>query len=115
MIGLKLAIDFGERFQSVLLADTPDLMPLSGSYPPPPQRLSSAERISDIAPSLAGDEAALGVVAEDRDELCAIVGLGAQALVRDDDRGNAVGATRSSTSARPEATRSPFARPRRSG
>ena len=86
MIGLKLAIDFGERFQSVLLADTPDLMPLSGSYPPPPQRLSSAERISDIAPSLAGDEAALGVVAQDRDELCAIVGLGAQALVRDDDR-----------------------------
>jgi len=59
MIGLKLAIDFGERFQSMLLADTPDLMPLSGSYPPPPQRLSSAERISDIARSLAGDEAAL--------------------------------------------------------
>src|SRR5581483_9707818 len=36
---------------------------------------------------LAGDEAALRVVAQDRNELGAVVGLGAERLVRDDDRG----------------------------
>jgi hypothetical protein len=40
----------------------------------------------------AHQEAALGLVVEHRDELGAIVGLAAQRLVRDDDRGNAVSA-----------------------
>src|SRR4051794_7683390 len=66
----------------MLLADTPDAA----------QRLVSslAPKIvvgrEDIARSIAGGEATLGVVAEDRDELCAIIGFGAQGLVRDDDR-----------------------------
>src|ERR1700758_3122462 len=38
---------------------------------------------------LARDEAALGLVVEHRNELGAVVGLGAQRLVRDDDRGAA--------------------------
>src|SRR5215472_1637732 len=36
----------------------------------------------------ARDKTALGLVAQHRDELGAIVGLGAQRLVRDDDRGS---------------------------
>jgi len=70
------------RTRSMLLADMLDAA----------QRLvsSSTPRIvvgrENIARSLAGDEATLGVAAEDCDELCAIVGLGAQGLVRDDDR-----------------------------
>src|SRR5262245_12136631 len=37
---------------------------------------------------LAGYEATLGLIAQHRDKLGAIVGLGAQRLVRDDDRGS---------------------------
>src|SRR4029079_6462639 len=37
---------------------------------------------------LARDEATLGLIAQHRDKLGAIVGLGAQRLVRDDDRGS---------------------------
>ena len=58
-------------------------MPLSDRILSIPKIIVGRE---DIARSPAGDEAALGVVAEDRDELGAIVGLGAQGLVRDDDR-----------------------------
>src|SRR5882757_6367456 len=42
----------------------------------------------DRGRGLARDEAALGLVAQHRDELGAVVGLGAQRLVRDDDRGS---------------------------
>src|ERR1700739_2235239 len=43
---------------------------------------------------LARDEAALGLVVEHRDELGAVVGLGTQRLVRDDDRGSRRGGRR---------------------
>src|SRR3954452_11271139 len=43
---------------------------------------------NDIGGRLARDEAALRLVAQHRDELGAIVGLFAQRLVRDDDRGS---------------------------
>src|SRR2546421_8132583 len=42
----------------------------------------------DLGRRLARDEAALGLVAQHRDELGAVIGLGAQRLVRDDDRGS---------------------------
>src|SRR6266436_1638694 len=42
----------------------------------------------DIAAQLARHKAALGLVVQHRDELGAIVGLAAQRLVRDDDRGS---------------------------
>src|SRR6266481_10124819 len=42
----------------------------------------------DIAARLARHKAALGLVVQHRDELGAIVGLAAQRLVRDDDRGS---------------------------
>src|SRR5437879_538737 len=42
---------------------------------------------NDVGRRLARDEAALRLVAQHRDELGAIVGLGAQRFVRDDDRG----------------------------
>src|SRR6476660_5029887 len=45
-------------------------------------------RNADIDSRPAHQEAALGLVGEHRDELGAIVGLAAQRLVRDDDRGS---------------------------
>jgi hypothetical protein len=47
-----------------------------------------ATRNGDIVRRPAHQEAALGLVVEHRDELGAIVGLAAQRLVRDDDRGS---------------------------
>src|SRR6516164_3597474 len=47
-----------------------------------------AARNGDIDRRPAHQEAALGLVAEHRDELGAIIGLAAQRLVRDDDRGS---------------------------
>jgi len=47
-----------------------------------------ASRNADIDRRPAHQEAALGLVVEHRDELGAIVGLAAQRLVRDDDRGS---------------------------
>ena len=49
-----------------------------------------AARNGDIDRRPAHQEAALGLVVEHRDELGAIVGLAAQRLVRDDDRGSTV-------------------------
>jgi hypothetical protein len=59
-----------------------------------------AARNGDTDRRPAHQEAALGLVVEHRDELGAMVGLAAQRVVRDDDRGSrhAVGAMRSSTS-----------------
>jgi len=53
-----------------------------------------AVRDLDIDRGLARDEAALRLVAQHRDELGAIVGLRAQRLVRDDDRGSRHGGRR---------------------
>src|SRR5205807_8466617 len=44
-------------------------------------------RNEDVGGRLARDEAALRLVAQHRDELGAIVGLGAERLIRNDDRG----------------------------
>src|SRR5262249_28974833 len=54
-------------------------------------------RSEGIVRRLARDEAALGLVVQHRDKLGAIVGLGAQRLVRDDDRGSRQGGRRDAT------------------
>src|SRR5260221_8390390 len=51
-----------------------------------PAVVAPIARNEDIGRGLARDKAALGLIAQDRDELGAIVGLAAQRLVRDDDR-----------------------------
>src|SRR6516164_4091345 len=48
----------------------------------------AAARNGDIDRRSARDKAALGLVVQHRDELGAIIGLAAQRLVRDDDRGS---------------------------